>query len=444
MIDRRTRNFVNAVIAAAVVAVIIVARVNLGFDEDSLQAAGFFALLGTLASVLAYRTHHGATGSISFLPILSAVAVAPGFSVVMAVALAVLLGEILQHRERVKVVFNVTQDVFAASLAILTFRAVGGHALEPGGVHSVRAFAVASMVYFGANAACVAGVIAVDQRMSFRHVVWRITRGALLYDLLAIPAVYGFAWVYIGFGAFWTLALAFPLLGLRQLYKTNRQLEQITEELLQLMVAAIEARDPYTSGHSRRVSEYARLVARIAGIGQRASERVVIAALLHDVGKIHEEFAPILRKPGRLSGDEFATMQTHSAKGANLVARVSQFQDIVPVIRAHHEAWDGSGYPDGLRGEGIPIWARIIAIADTIDAMTSDRPYREALSPESVRAEIVHEIGHQFDPAITRKIVTESAWLDIANAISRNERDRSEAVPDAVVTVNVNASRLSA
>src|ERR1035437_419805 len=148
------------------------------------------------------------------------------------------------------------------------------------------------------------------------------------------------------------------------------------------MVAAIEARDPYTSGHSQRVAEYSRIVAHAAGLGARAAARAHTAALLHDVGKIHEEFAPILRKAGRLDEAEFAIMRLHSEKGAVLVAKVTQFRDLVPAVRSHHEAWDGSGYPDKLTGERIPLWARVITFADTIDAMTTDRPYREALTAD--------------------------------------------------------------
>ena len=202
--------------------------------------------------------------------------------------------------------------------------------------------------------------------------------------------------------------------------KTNRQLETVNEEMLQLMVAAIEARDPYTSGHSQRVAEYSRIVSHAAGLGSRATERVRTAALLHDVGKIHEEFAPILRKPGRLDEAEFAIMRSHSEKGAALVSKVTQFRDLVPAIRSHHEAWDGSGYPDKLSGESIPLWARVIVFADTIDAMTTDRPYREALTADSVRDELKLQAGRQFDPRIAAELVGDRYWNRLAEAIRAN------------------------
>jgi putative nucleotidyltransferase with HDIG domain len=227
--------------------------------------------------------------------------------------------------------------------------------------------------------------------------------------------------VYAYKGPWLASAIAVPLIGVRQLYKTNRQLETVNEEMLQLMVAAIEARDPYTSGHSQRVAEYSRIVAAAAGLRSRDVERVHTAALLHDVGKIHEEFAPILRKPSRLDAAEFAIMRSHSEKGATLVSKVTQFRDLVPAIRNHHEAWDGTGYPDNLVGEEIPLSARVIMFADTIDAMTTDRPYRQALSIASVREELRSQAGRQFDPKIAAELITDRYWLQLADAIRSNQ-----------------------
>jgi putative nucleotidyltransferase with HDIG domain len=166
------------------------------------------------------------------------------------------------------------------------------------------------------------------------------------------------------------------------------------------MVAAIEARDPYTSGHSRRVAEKTRVIARAVGLREKEVERVVAAALLHDVGKIHEVFGPILSKPGRLTPEEQVIMRTHPIKSAELAGTVTQLRDVVPLIRHHHENWDGTGYPDGLKADDIPLGSRIIMFADTIDAMTTDRPYRAALDATSVRKELLRFRGTQFDPQI--------------------------------------------
>ena len=308
------------------------------------------------------------------------------------------------------------QGAAAISCAIIVYRAMGGVSIGSRASLSLVPFAVAFLTALLVNTLAVSGVLAISLRERFLRTWKQTTQGVIVYDLFAIPVVYGFAYVY-HYSPAWALGIMFPIFGLRQLYKTNWQLETINQELLQLMVAAIEARDPYTSGHSQRVAEYSRIVSRAAGLRSKEIERVYTAALLHDVGKIHEEFAIILRKPGRLTEAEYGIMQGHSEKGAVLVGKVTQFRDLVPAIRGHHEAWDGTGYPDERKEEDIPLWARIIAFADTIDAMTTDRPYREALGADAVRAEIVAQAGRQFDPRIAVELVAERHWSIMAEAI---------------------------
>jgi putative nucleotidyltransferase with HDIG domain len=183
----------------------------------------------------------------------------------------------------------------------------------------------------------------------------------------------------------------------------NLQIEQVNRDLLELMVKAIEARDPYTSGHSMRVSRIAAAIARAVGLSVKHVERIETAALLHDVGKIHQEYALVLRKAGGLSPEEAALMRTHPIRSYELVRTISGFRGgVEEAVRHHHENYDGSGYPDGLSGEAIPIGARIIMIADTADAMTTDRPYRTALSYEELTAELERYAGSQFDANLVR------------------------------------------
>jgi putative nucleotidyltransferase with HDIG domain len=193
-------------------------------------------------------------------------------------------------------------------------------------------------------------------------------------------------------------------------------LEEANRDLLELMVKAIEARDPYTSGHSQRVSHLAQLLAREVGLGSKLVEQVRTAALLHDVGKIHEEYAPLLRKEGKLDVTEKALMQTHSMRSAELVATISAFRGtIVESVRHHHENYDGTGYPSALAGYAIPVGARIIMIADTVDAMTTDRPYRKALSFERVGLELQKFSGRQFDPQLVITFMNSLVIRDLIN-----------------------------
>jgi putative nucleotidyltransferase with HDIG domain len=429
-----TQRYVLLCLVGAAVSTGFVARAAPGLNWDDAAAAGFFALLGLAAQALSHRLPKGVSGSIGFIPFMSALLIAPSLPLVCTVGLAILAAEVLQHQVLLKATFNVAQYVLSTSLAVLVFVALGGVAMTKQQPLVVLPFAISFGTFLLVNTVMVSGVIAVSQKRKVLQVWLQVTHGTVLYDFFALPVVYLFAWVYVHKSPWLASAIAVPLIGVRQLYKTNRQLETVNHEMLQLMVAAIEARDPYTSGHSQRVAEYSRIVAAAAGLGSRAVERVHTAALLHDVGKIHEEFAPILRKPGRLTDAEFAIMRSHSEKGATLVSKVTQFRDLVPVIRSHHESWNGTGYPDKLSGEEIPLWSRVIAFADTIDAMTSDRPYREALTADSVKEELRLYAGRQFDPTIAAELITDKHWVKMAQAIRANHgTERFEPLPEPAI-----------
>lgn len=380
------------------------------------KAAAFFAGFGILAAALTYRTSQATHGTIGFLPYLSAAIVAPNVAALITVLVSTLTAEIILRRPFVKLVFNASQHVFATAVSIVAYVSLGGSSAldEP---PSVLAFLALVLIYFVLNKLAVSTVVSASDGTPTREHWVRSMRGSALYDALAFPLILFFGIAYSKLGPGWSAILALPMLGIRQLYRTVFALQKINEELLQLMVASIEARDPYTSGHSQRVARYARLIARAAGMSTKLAERTEVAALLHDVGKIHEEFAVILRKPGRLTDEEFEVMKTHPAKSADLVSKVSHFADLVPAVRAHHEAWDGRGYPQRLRAHDIPLAARVIALADTIDAMTTSRPYRDALSADDVRAELSREAGRQFDPAICERLLSPAIWAEMTREL---------------------------
>ena len=166
-----------------------------------------------------------------------------------------------------------------------------------------------------------------------------------------------------------------------------------------MISSAIDAKDPYTKGHSDRVRNYSLAVARELGFSPIELEELNIAALLHDVGKIGIDDR-VLRKPSALNDDEFALMKTHAAVGASIMERVPKLDRIIPGIKHHHENWGGGGYPDGLKGEQIPVIARVIAVADTFDAMTTDRPYQKAMSYKYAAEKIRSMTGKRFEPSV--------------------------------------------
>jgi hypothetical protein len=412
--DVQTRIFVVCTAALAAAFAAAVYALDPLFNHTLLIAALAFGGVAAASQALSYeRPVPSASGSAAFLPFLVAIILSPHWTGVLGAGVGMLLAELLVRRVPLKAVFNVCQTVAAASAAILVYRALDGESPLVGGEISIVGLIVALPTYLLANTTAMAGVIAVSTKQRFGPLFFAQTARTVLYDLLALPFVYVFAWLYVQLGITAAAILAIPLLGIRELYKTNYQLQQTNRELLELMVAAIEARDPYTSGHSRRVAANARLIAEFIGVPRKQAERIFVAALLHDVGKIHEVFGPILSKPGRLTPAEHEIMKTHSAKGADLIQNVSQLRDIVPVVRHHHENWDGSGYPDGVAGHNIPLGSRIIMFADTIDAMMSDRPYRAALTPLQVRAELVRMRGQQFDPEICDALMNNPLWQEL-------------------------------
>ncbi len=190
-------------------------------------------------------------------------------------------------------------------------------------------------------------------------------------------------------------------------------LRRTVSESIRALAGAIEAKDPYTRGHSERVTHYVQLIARAMGLPRADRDRLVRAAVLHDVGKIGIPSA-VLNKPGRLDSHEFRLIQKHPEMGVEIVREIQAMAETLEIIRAHHERVDGKGYPAGLKGDEIPLGARILAVADTFDAMTSDRPYRKGLPPEAAYEEIDRCAGAQFDPEVAR-VFLEGAprWPDL-------------------------------
>jgi hypothetical protein len=370
------------------------------------------SLLTTVAELAGHSVPTGARGSISFIPSIALLAISPNWLGIAGVTASVSVACTVRGLTPIKIVFNGAQKALASAITVAAFLALGGAPLQSS-LSGIGAFswqylglvAACSLVFIAVNTASVYGVIAISQGKPFLPLWKKAIGGSIVPDALSSPLVYLLVWLYVRWGIVGALAFSVPLFVTRRFYMTNRQLEQVNLDLLELMVKAIEARDPYTSGHSRRVSQYSRIIARAVGLSSAEIERVAIVALLHDVGKIHEVYAPILRKPEKLNPGEWAVMQTHPIKSAELVATVSHLKDIVEPVRHHHENWDGTGYPDGLQGHAIPVAARIVLFADTIDAMTTDRPYRKALTEAQVRSELVKFRGKQFDPEMCDRLL---------------------------------------
>ncbi|MBI4442894.1 MAG: HD domain-containing protein, partial [Acidobacteria bacterium] len=194
-------------------------------------------------------------------------------------------------------------------------------------------------------------------------------------------------------------------LYVQRLKDAAEQNRQLFMDSIRMIAAAVDEKDPYTHGHSERVSRYSVLIAQNLGMSEEEIDKIRISALLHDVGKIGIE-DKILKKPGILTPDEFAIMKQHPQKGGAIARRVSQLREMVPGIELHHESLDGRGYPYGLRGSEIPRMAFIIAVADTFDAMTTHRPYQSAMDPAVAIDYILSFANKKFDPDVAKALET--------------------------------------
>lgn len=177
----------------------------------------------------------------------------------------------------------------------------------------------------------------------------------------------------------------------------HEKLERISMQIVKTLSGAIDAKDTYTNGHSTRVAEYSKEIARRAGFSEEMQDNIYMMGLLHDVGKIGIPDA-IINKPAKLTDEEYAVIQNHPVMGAKILKNITEFPKLSTGARWHHERYDGKGYPDGISGGDIPVEARIIAIADAYDAMTSRRSYRDGLPQALVRGEVQKGKGTQFDP----------------------------------------------
>jgi diguanylate cyclase (GGDEF)-like protein/putative nucleotidyltransferase with HDIG domain len=274
--------------------------------------------------------------------------------------------------------------------------------------------AAASTAYFAMNTISVSAVIAMSERRNPLFVwkecyLWSFPYyllGALIAGgvsvinrqlgwqvaILVLPIVY---WIYRSYRIY-----------LDRLEREKKHTEEIADLHLRTIEAlslAIEAKDHNTHDHLKRVQTYAVKIGEDLGLDDSALNAIRAAAMLHDIGKLAVP-EQILSKPGRLTPEEFEKMKIHPIVGAAILDRVQFPYPVVPIVRSHHEKWNGSGYPDGLSGEAIPIGARILSVVDCFDALTSERPYRRAMSPEEAMAQLKAESGNSYDPRVVECI----------------------------------------
>jgi len=353
-----------------------------------------------------------ATLSVNFLFILVGI-VQFSLPEAMVIAAAGILVQCLwRPRSRpkpVKIAFSIASICAAVVVAHYVFRLPLLEQIGMGEQHPIR-LGLAALCYYVVNTGLVAGVIGLTENRSIYR-TWRDTYFWVLPYHMAAASV---AWliVVLSHQEKWHAALVlFPLvyfvyrsyrMYLDRLEKDKRHAEEIAGlhlRTIETLALAIEAKDSTTHEHLQRVRVYATEIGKEVGMGQNDLEALQAAALLHDIGKLAVP-EHIISKPGRLTPEEFEKMKIHPLVGAEILEEVKFPYPVVPIVRAHHEKWDGSGYPFGLAGEEIPLGARILSVVDCFDALASDRQYRRALPLDEAMGIVVSESGKSFDPVI--------------------------------------------
>src|SRR5271167_135622 len=291
----------------------------------------------------------------------------------------------------------------------------------------------ASTTYFAINTMSVSGIIALTQKRN-PLLVWKeCYLWSFPYYLLGAMIAGGISLINRAFG--WQFAiLVLPLvywmyrsyrIYLDRLEAEKKHTEEIADLHLRTIEAlslAIEAKDHSTHDHLRRVQTYAVQLGKDLGISEAELNALRAASMLHDIGKLAVP-EQILSKPGRLTPEEFDRMKIHPIVGAEILDRVQFPYPVVPIVRSHHEKWDGTGYPFGLKGEAIPIGARILSVVDCFDALTSERPYRRAMSVDEAMKHLISEMGTSFDPRVVAAI--EKRYLELEQEVRRTESTKS-------------------
>jgi diguanylate cyclase (GGDEF)-like protein/putative nucleotidyltransferase with HDIG domain len=392
-----------------------------------------FAVLAVFAELFQVNVYGFNTVSVSVAVIFASGLIA-GLPGVTATSAAVALTHYFRARPQPhQTIFNWAVHVIAGTAPALMTYVLGLHF----GIESLPVLlaeaVIIGVVYYGIDT----GLIAIAISLSENQNLWRTWRAQfrwLIYHYVALCIMGMFlAMAYHTLGLPGVVVFALPPFMMyyvqkqyverteesaRELQRMNQELtranqeivganksiKELSDELFLVLAKIIDARDPFVSSHTTKVADYAVAIAAELGLPALRVESIRQAALLHDIGKIGVS-EQILNKPAKLSGEEYQVVKIHTSLGAELLETCMSLRHLAPIVKHHHEWWNGTGYPDNLRGEAIPLEARILAVCDAVEAMASDRPYSRAMSLDEIIAELRRCAGTQFDPNIVEKFV---------------------------------------
>lgn len=432
MTPSRVRVFTGLIaLASAIVLVASLWFYPPSFNSQWWVVFATFLILFLASELLAVTiSEHGSFTTMDYVPQLGAVLlIGPAGAGLLSLISWSTFQLFFTKKPAIKRLFNISQITLSVCASGLCYVLLGGTpSLEQFDIlGSLLPFGAAVVVYFGLNRLSVASVITLAERRPPREVLQTLSVTPLSFDLIGSSLALLVAFLYVEWGPVALIATLVPIIGLRYSYGVSLQLRQLTSDLLRVLIKTIEAQDPYTSGHSVRVAEAATTIGRQLGLTSKQLNNLETAALLHDIGKIDSAYRKILKQEGPLSDEQAKLIKEHPERGVELIESVRQLDpNVLEYIKYHHERYDGGGYPDGLDGDAIPLGARIIMVADAIDAMVTSRAYREALSPEKAREELKDNKGSQFDPRVVDAALETQLITKLTNRVGESSGHFSE------------------
>ncbi|NLJ33157.1 MAG: HD-GYP domain-containing protein [Firmicutes bacterium] len=340
------------------------------------------------------------TVSVSFCVIYAALLIhGPGLA-----SLAAAMGSLVGNRPGTphhRIAFNFAQLALSAGAAGAVFLWAGGEVGHPNVLGHMLPILAGALSYFFVNSSLISIAAGLSQELSPLDIWISRIGGVVVNYLVLIPLGVLIAILFLRDGIVGVLLLVVPLALARFSFQQYVDMRNVYLDTIRAIAATVDAKDSYTRGHSERVRGHSVAIAKELGLPEGEQEIIEYMALLHDTGKIGISEA-ILNKNTSLTDEEYQLVQKHPIIGAQIVSEIDRFKEASAIVRHHHEHYDGSGYPDGLAGEEIPLGARIITVADAFDAMTSQRPYRGPRTNGEALAEIRANAGRQFDPLVVK------------------------------------------
>ncbi len=406
-LNRKTKLYLGFLV---IIALLLYSYVFVNFSINNIWMFLFWAILAIVVESLLIPMPNNTVGvSVGYAVNISSIIVGGPLLATTVVGLGFLLrAPKIEGRGYVHVfnlpphksIFNVTQSVIVTSIMSVTYVYSGGSI----GSFNFLSTIIITLIGVVLNTSIISGYLALVSDSKFVETWISNIKGTLPSSIAVGVIGIIIALAYIGYGYGAVILFFGPLLLARYSFKLYIEMRNLYLSTIQALNKTVEAKDPYTSGHANRVEKFAVDLAKAYHLPFEGIQNLKTASILHDIGKIgiHDE---ILNKASRLTQEEFQEIMRHPSIGAEIISKVDFLNDITTIVKHHHERYDGKGYPDGLSGDDIPIEAAILTIADSYDAMTSDRPYRKAMTAHDAIEELRKNSGTQFHPELVKVFV---------------------------------------